>query len=234
MSLLTVVRDVCSVVGVVSPTSIFSTLATNRTMQEMLSLANEMAQRIAYDHREWTFLTKQGTLTGDGVKTAFDLPADFKRMLMSGNVWLSTASDTPMRFVPNSDEWMHRRARNNSDGRGEWMMMGGQIHVWPALSAGTVATFPYLSKNCVQLFAGGFGDEFVTDGDTFVLGDRLLKLAMTWQWKAQKGSPYTEDLSSYGDALLMAMGNDKPSPIIIGRQPISVAARVAYPWPVPT
>ena len=52
MTLLTVVKDVCSVVGVVQPSSVFTNITGTRTMQEMLSLANEMAQRIAYDTRD--------------------------------------------------------------------------------------------------------------------------------------------------------------------------------------
>ena len=34
-----------------------------------------------------------------------------------------------------------------------------------------------------------------------MLDERLLKLGMIWQWKAKKGSPYQEDLGTYGDAL---------------------------------
>jgi hypothetical protein len=41
-------------VGVVNVTLVFSNITANRTMQEMLALANEMAQRIAYDTRDWT------------------------------------------------------------------------------------------------------------------------------------------------------------------------------------
>ena len=68
----------------------------------------------------------------------------------------------------------------------------------------------------------------------FRLGDRILKLGMIWQWKANKGSPYAEDLGNYSVAIDTVAGADKPAPIFIGRQPISLAARVAYPWPVPT
>jgi len=57
MTLLTVVKDVCAAVGVTLPgASVFSNISSNRTMQEMVSLANEMAQRIAYDNRDWTAL----------------------------------------------------------------------------------------------------------------------------------------------------------------------------------
>ena len=47
MTLLTVVKDVCATVGVQVPSTVFGGIANNRTMQEMLALANEMAQRIA-------------------------------------------------------------------------------------------------------------------------------------------------------------------------------------------
>jgi len=235
MTLLSVVKDVCATVGVALPQSVFSNLTGNRTMQEMLSLANEMAQRIAYDSRDWTKLRTLATLSGDGVTTAFNLPANFKRMLLTSNVWRSTSTQTPMRFIPDTEEWMHRRASNASDNAwGEWTIMGGQIHIWPVMTVSVMAYFSYLDKNCIDLASGGRGDQFMSDTDSFTLDERVLKLAMIWQWKAQKGSPYAEDMGTYGDALTMAMGHDSPAPIILGRQPISASARVAYPWALPT
>src|SRR6187549_324047 len=105
MTLLSVVRDVCAVVGVAVPQSVFSNITGNRTMQEMLSLANEMAQRIAYDYRDWTKLRAMATFTGDGVATSFPLPANYKRMLLTSNVWRSEMTQTPLRFISDTDEW---------------------------------------------------------------------------------------------------------------------------------
>ena len=135
MTLLSVVKDVCAAVGVTIPQSIFSGVTGNRTMQEMLSLANEMAQRIAYDNRDWTKLKKTHTIIGDGATTAWDLPDDYKRMLLTSNVWRSTSTQSPMRFIPDTDEWFNRHADNATDNAwGEWTMMGGQIHLYPALN----------------------------------------------------------------------------------------------------
>jgi hypothetical protein len=219
MTLLSVVRDVCAAVGVTIPTSVFSNITGNRTMQEMLSLANEMAQRIAYDNRDWTTLKKTTTFIGDGVTTAWDLPADYKRMLLTSNVWRSTSSQTAMHFVPDTDEWLNRRVDNgDSDNAwGEWTMMGGQMHIFPALASDQSAYFAYLHKNCVRLGSGGVNDVFQNDDDRFALDERVFKLGMIWQWKAQKGSPYAEDMGTYGDALTYAMGHDSPGPIIVGR-----------------
>jgi hypothetical protein len=223
MTILTVVRDVCAVVGVVTPTSVFAALAANRTMQEMVNLANEMAQRIAYDTRDWTRLKTAAYFTGDGVTTAWDLPANYKRMLPTTNVWSSTSMHTPMMFIPDTDEWMRRRALNETDSRGEWTLLGDHMHIWPPLGAlpPLTASFTYLDRNCVSLASGGYGDRFQTDDDSFRLDERLLKLGMTWQWKAQKGSPYSEDMGTYSDALQVAMRNDGPAPIIIDRLPVS-------------
>lgn len=230
MGLLSVVRDVCAVNGILLPQSVFSNITGNRTMQEMLVLANEMAQRIAYDTREWEQLIKVATVTGDGTATAFPLPADYHRMLKNGNVWRSTSTQQPMRFINDVDEWMVRRASSEADAWGEWTLMGGDIHIYPAMAAGVTARYAYLHRNCIKLVSGGFGTEFQNDNDTTVLDERLLKLGMIFQWKAYKGAPYAEDMTTYADALTNLMGSDKPAPTLIGRVPTSFNARVAYPW----
>jgi hypothetical protein len=234
LSLLTVVRQVCPVVGVLLPTSVFSGIASNRTMQEMLVCANEIAQRIATDYRDWTRLRKSATLVGDGVTAAFNLPADYRRMQKDGHVWRSIDSKQPMRFVPDTDEWFQRRNANEADAWGEWTLYGGKIHIHPVMPVGQSARFTYLDKNCIALAGGGFGEEFLADDDSFVLNERLLRLGMIWDWKAKKGSPYAEDLSTFEDAIRTAMGYDAPAPVLIDNMPISAYAKVAYPWQLPS
>lgn len=227
MTLLSVVQDVCAVVGVQVPTSVFSNITNNRTMQEMLENAIEMAQRIAYDNRDWTRFRTTHTYQGDGVTTAFDLPDNFKRMLLTANVWRSISNMTPMRFEPDTDRWLQRRSQDFYDAYGEWTMLGGQMHIQPVMGGNVTAYFPYLDKNCIQN-ANGVGERFMSDSDSFLLDERLLKLGMIWRWKSQKGAPYSEDMGSYGDALTYAMGQDSPAPIIVGRLPISAHPRASY------
>ena len=233
MSLLTTIQDVCPVIGVAVPQSVFANIPANRTMQEMLALANEMARRISYDNRDWTLFKTTQVYAGDGVKTSFPMPADYKRMLLNSNVWRSTSTAYPMRFIPDYDSWLQRRMMNINDARGEWTMVGGQMLIWPALSNGATATYTYLKKNCINLTSGGAGSTFLADTDTFALDERLLTLGMIWQWKANKGSPYNEDMATFSDAMAKAMGADSPSPIVIGRMPLSYATKDAYPFPLP-
>jgi hypothetical protein len=240
MSLLSVTKDVCMAIGVNPPVSMFGTSIQPRTQAELLSLANEMAQRIAYDVREWTalklvntFAAAAGVTNADG-SVSFAMPANFKRMLLTSQVYSSAMPRLPLVFVSDTDEWLARRAGNYLGGWGEWTMIGTDMLVYPAPAAGSTLSFVYLDKNCVRLFGGGNGDTFVNDADEFRINERLLKLGMTWEWKCRKGSPYAEDMGTYSDALVNIAGADKPAPIIVGRQPISAAAQMAYPWPVPT
>jgi hypothetical protein len=296
MSLVTVVNDVCAAVGVDQTSSVFSNIVNNRTMQEMLALANEMTQRIAYDTRDWTALVTDIKMDGVSAnvdqmfnQSVFNLPPDFKRFKFTSNIWRPTMPQAPLRFIADHDEWVHRRLWGWYDPRGEWNKLGNQILVAPALitpwansrayvvgdkaadigaltttywvaavkhtsaSSGTFSAartadpslwttlsglsgativFSYLNKNCISLASSGYGDAFIADGDTFRLDERVLKLGMIWQWKAGKGTPYSEDLNSYNDALDRVAGADKPSPIMIGRRTISAAAGASYPYPI--
>jgi hypothetical protein len=230
MSLLTVIKDVCGAVGVMMPTTVMAGINANRTMQEMLALANEMAQRIAYDTREWTALMMAAQLVGDGVKTSFVLPANFQRMMLNTNVYRLSSPTQPMRFIPDYNEWIARQLNTSSNSAyGEWIVIGGSIYTHPVIADGDSLHFTYLDKNCVNLTSGGVGDRFLDDNDTFRLNERLLKLGMTWQWKANKGTSYAEDMGTFTDALAMAMAHDKPAPIYIGRRPISDSAKTAIP-----
>jgi hypothetical protein len=228
MTLLTVVNDVCAAVGVHQTTSVVASINANRTMFEMLGLANEMAARIATDMRDWTMLRKQATFTGDGVTEAFNLPADYLRLLTNSNVWRSTSPQHSMQFIPDTDTWFQRRLSAQASGImagswGEWTIMGGQMHIFPIMGVGVTARFSYLDKNPIALASSGFGDRFVADGDSYRLPERILKLGMLWQWKANKGSPYAEDMGTWADAMANAMGTDSPAPIIVDRLPITRA-----------
>jgi hypothetical protein len=216
MSLLSVVRAVCANVGVAIPTSVFSGISANRTMQEMLAHANEMAQRIAYDTRDWRALHTYVELTGDGVREDHPLPNNYKRMLLTSQVYRASTPSSPLRFIATPEEWLHRRLEQRFDS-GEWIILNDAIAVLPILANGDKIWFSCLDKNCVALASGGYGEEFQADLDRFRLDERLLRLGMIWQWKANKGSPYAEDMGTYSDALLNVLGRDSPSPIIVGK-----------------
>ena len=151
--------------------------------------------------------------------------ANYLRMPPKSNVW---KTNWPMTFISDTDEWVQRRLSSTAaNAHGEWTLYGGQMHIFLLLrgvipatpTSGEIpaeaASFVEINKNCIARAAGGFSVTFVEDGDRFVLSERPKKLGMIWQWKASKGSPYAEDMGTYQDAIVMAMGSDRPSPILI-------------------
>ena len=146
MTLLTVVQDVCAAVGVERPASVFVGINTNRTQQELLAVANETAQLIAYDTREWRQLHASIAIDGDGVATSFPLPANYKRLLLTSDVWRTTSSQIPMRFIPDHNEWLQRRLANYADSRGEWLLSGNNIWIAPILAPAQRVVFICLDK----------------------------------------------------------------------------------------
>lgn len=237
MSVNSVVKDVCRVVGVEVFPSLFANIATERTQDEMLACANEMAQRIAWNTRDWQKLIATATFHGDGVITAFPLPADYVRMLKDSNVWKQSQPNIPVIFIPSADEWLRRTMTQYWPFAGQFTIQGGQMLVQPPLGVGDSVSFIYLSNKIINNVAPpGVTSTFTNDDDTFLLDERLLKLAMITEWKQHKGSPYAEDMATYQDAVMNAMGADKPAPIIVGNMPLSanMIVSTSYPWPLPT
>ena len=101
MSLLSVVvRDVCLAVGVLrSPMRCSPASPPTAPPRRCSAAPPEMAQRVAYNTREWAILEKIATIAGTGAE-AYAVPLDYKRMLVTAQIWRSTTTTWPMRYVP--------------------------------------------------------------------------------------------------------------------------------------
>ena len=229
MTILTTIADVAKVVGVTVPTQVFA--STTREHVELASLANEMAVRIGKAH-DWTLLRRLETYTGDGATTQFALPSDYLRMLKKTNLW-SSAIQTPLTHIVDTDEWLEMQVRSYDYVLGAWTMLGGNIEILPALANTITAKWYYVSNLVVAPSAGANKAAFTADDDSFRLNERLLKLGMIWQWKANKGQSYAEDMTNYENALEQEIGEDKGSRVIhVGRPRMPRDVSIAYPQTV--
>jgi hypothetical protein len=208
-SILSIIKDVATVIGIDVPT-VFMT-SQEREHLELASLANEMAERIgrAYD---WQALAAIATYTGDGVTEDFDLPSDFDRMPVSAKVW-SSSIQSPLTAIPDRDTWLAYEVQNISLVFGAWTLFGGQIHIKTALAAGATAKHWYQSNKLVKAKDQNdvitYAALFAADADMFRLDDQLLKLGIIWQWKANKGLAYGEDLQNYEELKEKLIARDK-------------------------
>jgi hypothetical protein len=214
----------------VKPSTLFST--SDQFSLELAGLANSVAVDNIAKSYDWRGLTKLCTLTGDGVKIAFDLPTDFERMPMVAEVHSLAWKTAKFRAVQDLDEWLYIQDNLVTGTPGNWIMLGGQMQIFPAMPIGETARFYYISNQVVALAAGQPGTKtgFTLDTDALALPERLLTLGLIWRWRSQKRMEYSEDLANFEIAKSEEITKDKGRRVLtVGRQRATTNASLAYP-----
>ena len=230
VSILTLLQQVCKrPLGIDPPDSVFA--STDRTAQELAEVANaalDMISRI-----QWRKMLQRATYAGDGSTVDYDLPNDFGWMPDDQNVWSSTAQ-VPFLPVRSTDEWLAMDVRDFNPGTNAWIIYGGQIHFTPALDSGENAFHYYQSTALVQPASGTAKSTFTLDTDTFRISDELLRKAIIYLWKQDKGLPYAEFLNDYEILKEKLIARDKGATILRqGRARWPDGVNLAYPLSVP-
>ena len=226
MTLLTVCQEVSKVIGLDVPTIVAS--STEREYIELFAVAHTMADRIIKGH-DWQILSRIHTLIGDGATEDFDLPSDYDRMLVKSQVW-SSSLQTPLSPITDLDHWLEIDIKSFQFVVNAWTIYGGQMHIKPALDTAITAKFFYQSDLFAASSGGSAQASFVADSDVFRLSEDLLKLGMIWQWRANKGLPYAEDMMNYEQMLGRLVARDKGSKMMrIGKARLPGDVSVAYP-----
>lgn len=246
MQILSVIQRVAKSVGMAVPDAVFA--SDDRSAQEFAAVANQMAERIAEEH-DWQRLRRLATITGDGATQSWALPADFNRMPAVSRL---RSADWEYAHVIDHDVWLDWQLRSFTPATGAWTMLGDQIEILPILPAGKAvkywyqsdkivrsngtaanSSFPYsLSFELADSDAYGYAQtEFVTDEDHYQLDWKLLEAGMLWQWRANKGLPYAEDMQTYELKKALLVKRERgPRTVTVGGPMPSDDAEIAYPW----
>lgn len=235
MTALSIVQDASLRIGVAYPDELFA--GTSRVLRQLRSVLNDAARMVAFDAgHDWTALKALATLTGDGVALAFDMPADYRRMLKKATVWPSDNPYAPMIHYTDTDEWLGMLSQAFPPLSGAWTLIGDQMHIRQGgssnpLATGVTAKFYYLSAYYAKAAGGSAKAAFDADEDTFRLDERLLTLALIYRWKQAQGQDYAEEMADYQAALAERIGADKGSNIFTvgGRTTTALDLGWAYP-----
>lgn len=227
MTVLTACQEAAVELSQDEPSALFSASAGDKFARELRVQANKSAVAImkAYD---WQILTKRATITGDGADESFPLPPDYARMALKTNL-ASSASNIDLVKVVDLDQWDYYHNHLGTAVPGYWIVLGGELQIFPAPATGVVHSYYYISKNVVS----GNKPAFTADDDTFVLPERLLTLSIIWRWRASKRMEYAEDMANFNIAFGEETATDKGSRVLVaGRQRIPYGAQTAYPRPL--
>lgn len=227
MTIGSVISEVAPVISVAVPDNIFG--SDEREHVELVALANEMAQRIA-EANEWQVIKRLQSYTGNGETDAWDLPDGYDRMPQKQAVYTSRMV-MPLEHVQDHDEWLARLVNGTAIPVGSWTLLGGQMVFNPVLASGEVAQFYYLTDYVVRDEDGNLKATFTASTDTYRLDERLLKLGMIAQWRANKG--VGEDFGEYNKLLADRIIRDAgPRAFSIGRPSMGDDATTALPWTI--
>jgi hypothetical protein len=181
----------------VDPSLVFET--------ELCDLALDAARDMTRE-TDWQQLIKIGSFTGDGTTTVFAKPIDFDHMLRSA-ILQDTVSFWGYRQFLDMNEFIYYQNHGFAPWPGGWAVFGNQFNFVPAPTAGSVAQYPYVSNYFVTDVNGAGKAGFSADTDTFILGDRLMILALVWRWRQMKKMDWQGDKEIFDKAFDEAWAN---------------------------
>jgi hypothetical protein len=164
-----------------------------------------------------------------GATTQFALPANYSGMLRDTHMW-SSRIQTSYQHILSTDEWLMMEVQNYTSAVGRWTIIGEDLTFAPAPSSGETVKYYYRSKYFARDNAANPIAAFASDDNTFRLDEHLLTLGMIWQWRANKGLSYAEDMQNYEEYKERLIASDKGARIIhVGTVRMPVDTEVALP-----
>lgn len=227
-TILTIVQEhVAPKIGLAIPETIY-TSGVDREMVELRGAIRDAISDICFNQNgyAWQELQTTATFAGDGVSTAFDLPADFHRFVKPAQVWSSRLQ----RFIPqvtDANQWLGMKERQIGLTVGAWRVQAGKLEIYPTPAIGEEHKFVYVSAyvDVAKTKLRTFTD----DNDVFRLDTELLSHAIVWRWRQMKGLPYSENLEDYNAVYAGLVGEDGGSIILRpGARPLDFGVTDTY------
>ena len=178
---------------------------------------------------DWQVLRKVAEISGNGTAESFDLPANFSRMLKRASLW-SSRHRWDMTQVIDGDDWLSFEFATIGARSGAGAVRGGARCIRPRRASGEGAKFFYISSQIVRASDGALKTAFTADEDTFLLDERLLRLAIVALWKQLQAQDFAAELSDYEIAFDQASDSDGGSkPVLSGSVAGGLHSRDVWP-----
>jgi len=198
MTLLEIVREVCSRSGLLRPAVVIS--SQDDMLLQMASLLNEVLVDLRTRFR-WQALFAEASWSALAAENQGDLAtlAPGLQIIVPRTFYNRSLG---IEYSPclSPDEWAAMWAGIASPSY-RYRFVAGSLRVFPTPAAGNTLSFEYRSSYAVRAAGGAAKEYFSADTDTCVLPAELLVLGLRWRWKAEKGFAYAEEMAAYERAV---------------------------------
>lgn len=198
--------------------------------QEIVDLVNEAAIDIAR-YADWQDLIAVANFVGDNVTTAFNLPDNYDRMMITASIQDPNNWVWGYQNVGTIDDFLWMKDRGWGPYPGVWTIYDNQFQFYPAPSGG--AQFPYISKYTVRDQGGSTKEAFTADNDSYIIngGERLITLWLVWRWRENKKLDASGDMENFTKAIDELAGKNSGTKIMrSGTARRWGNTRVAWPY----
>lgn len=212
MSLLTLIQNVATEVGISSPSSVIGNNDTQ--IQQLLQLAQQEGRLLASRGR-WSALTKgaaftlslaadQGKLQNGGTAVVSDGDFDY---MTNDTMWNDTTT-LPILGPVSSRQWQTLQVFPVTGPYQQFMIRGNNLFIDPVPTSADTVVFDYQSTWWCEDSGGQGQDSWQDDSDVGRLDEKLMRLGILWRWLRRKGQDYSEEFAEYERQVLDALARD--------------------------
>lgn len=218
MSLLTMIQDTATSLGLINQPSDLSIVVTNDdpTINQLLAMANKEGKDLSQRY-DWQVQTKEATFTTTAAElqgTLVSIAGSGFKAIINNTMWDRTFS-RPIRGSITNQRWARLKGSTAAGTFSEHQIRDNSIYAIPApATASAQWAFAYRSKYWCQSTGGDGQDRWAADDDTGLLNEDLMGLGIEWRYLKAKGFDYSEEFQSYERRVQEAILQDRDHPII--------------------
>lgn len=219
MTLLTIVQDAWSELGLSSTTPSTVIGNSDQNVTRLLALANRGGKVLA-QHYAWTGLIREATFVtiADEDQGAIETIAPGFNWDIYETMWnRSTINYTAGPLFPK--EWQNLKALTVSGPFPAHRIRNKHLFIIPEPTAGDTIAFEYVSRYFCESSTGTGQERWVADTDVGTLNEDWLTMDLVWRFKRAVGLDYGEERLEFDTVITNAMARDG------GKRPLSLGEK---------
>jgi hypothetical protein len=192
MTLLSIVRDAASRLGLTPPSTVVSSPDENAKI--LLGLAQEEGKALA-DRHTWQALQTEYTFSTANGTASYALPSGFDGIIK--DTVFNRTSRRRMEGDLSPSQWQETQASLVTMVNPAFRIRNSLFYISPTPTAAETIAYEYVTKNWCQSSGGTGQTEWAADTDVGILDEELTKLGIIWRFRSKKGFDYAEDMNNY-------------------------------------